>query len=72
MTPLFDRLDALPPLSPEEQQVLDSVRALARDEIAPRAAEYDRKSEFPRANIEARKAQTGIRGQITRAARHLL
>jgi len=53
MTPLFNRLDALPPLSSEEQQLLDSVRALARDEIAPRAAEYDRKSEFPRANIEA-------------------
>jgi alkylation response protein AidB-like acyl-CoA dehydrogenase len=53
MTPLFDRLDALPPLSPEERQVLDSVRALARDEIAPRAAGYDKASEFPRKNIEA-------------------
>ena len=31
MTPLFSRLDALPPLSPEEQQLLDSVRALARE-----------------------------------------
>jgi len=68
MTPLFDRLDAL---SPEEWQLLDSVRALARDEIAPRATEYDRKSEFPCGNIEAQKAQTGIREQITRAARHL-
>ena len=29
MTPLFDRLDALPPLSPEERQLLDSVKALA-------------------------------------------
>ncbi|MBV8779493.1 MAG: acyl-CoA dehydrogenase family protein [Alphaproteobacteria bacterium] len=53
MTPLFDRLDALPPLSPEERQLLDSVRALARDEIAPRAAEYDRTAEFPWANVEA-------------------
>lgn len=53
MTPLFDRLDALPPLSPEERQVLDSVRALARDEIAPRAAGYDRAGEFPWKNIEA-------------------
>ena len=53
MTPLFDRIDALPPLSPEERQLFDSVRALARDEIAPRAAEYDRKSEFPWANIAA-------------------
>ena len=53
MTPLFDRLDALPPLSDEERQLLDSVRALARDEIAPRAAGYDKASEFPRKNIEA-------------------
>jgi alkylation response protein AidB-like acyl-CoA dehydrogenase len=53
MTPLFDRLDALPPLSPEERQLLDSVRALARDEIAPRAAAYDRAAEFPRDNIKA-------------------
>jgi alkylation response protein AidB-like acyl-CoA dehydrogenase len=53
MTPLFDRLDALPPLSPEERQLLDSVRALARDEIAPRAAGYDRASKFPWENIKA-------------------
>jgi alkylation response protein AidB-like acyl-CoA dehydrogenase len=53
MTPLFSRLDALPPLSPEERQLLDSVRALARDEIAPRAAAYDRAAEFPWANIAA-------------------
>src|SRR5512143_3606775 len=50
---VFDRLDALPPLSPEERQPLDSVRALCRDEIAPRAAEYDRTAEFPWANIRA-------------------
>jgi len=53
MTPLFSRLDALPPLSPEEHQLLDSVRALARDEIAPRAAGYDRAAEFPWDNIKA-------------------
>src|SRR3984893_3693501 len=53
MTPLFDRLDALPPRSPEERQLLDSVRALARDEIAPRAAAYDRAAEFPWDNIKA-------------------
>ena len=53
MTPLFDRLDALPPLSDEERQLLDSVQALARDEIAPRAAAYDKSGEFPRANVEA-------------------
>jgi alkylation response protein AidB-like acyl-CoA dehydrogenase len=53
MTPLFDRLDALPPLSQEERQLLDSVRALARDEIAPRAAGYDRAAEFPWDNVKA-------------------
>jgi acyl-CoA dehydrogenase len=50
---LFDRLDALPPLSPEEQQILDSVRALARAEIAPRAEHHDRMAEFPWGNIRA-------------------
>jgi len=50
---VFERLDALPSLSPEEQQILDSVRALARAEIAPRAAHYDRTAEFPWDNIRA-------------------
>jgi alkylation response protein AidB-like acyl-CoA dehydrogenase len=53
MTPLFSRLDALPALSPEERQLLDSVTALARDEIMPRAAQYDRTGEFPWDNIRA-------------------
>src|SRR5438105_1159861 len=53
MTPVFERLDALPPLSPEERQLLDSVKALARDEIAPRAAQYDRSAEFPWENVRA-------------------
>jgi acyl-CoA dehydrogenase len=53
MTPLFNRLDALPPLGDEERQLLDSVRALARNEIAPRAAAYDRSGEFPWDNVAA-------------------
>jgi alkylation response protein AidB-like acyl-CoA dehydrogenase len=53
VTPVFDRLDGLPPLSSEERQLLDSVKALARDEIAPRAAGYDRSGEFPWDNIRA-------------------
>ncbi len=53
LTPLFGRLDAVPPLSDEERQLLETVRALARDEIAPRTAEYDRTGEFPWANVEA-------------------
>ena len=53
MTPLFDRLDALPALAPEERQLLDSVKALCRDEIMPRAAAYDRSGEYPADNIRA-------------------
>jgi len=48
---LFSRLDAMPALSPEEAQMLDSVKALARERIAPRAAEYDRTAEFPWDNV---------------------
>src|ERR1041385_9348321 len=51
--PVFDRLDALPTLSAEERQLLDSVKALCRDEIAPRAAEYDRSGDFPWENVQA-------------------
>src|SRR6516162_2532998 len=50
---VFGRLDALPPLSTEEAQILDSVRALARDRIAPQAEHYDRTAEFPWHNIHA-------------------
>jgi alkylation response protein AidB-like acyl-CoA dehydrogenase len=53
MTVAFDRLDAIPPLSPEERLLLDNVKALAREEIAKRAAEYDRIGEFPWDNIRA-------------------
>jgi alkylation response protein AidB-like acyl-CoA dehydrogenase len=53
MVTLFARLDALPPLSQEERQLLDSVRALARAAIAPRAAAYDRAAEFPWENVKA-------------------
>jgi alkylation response protein AidB-like acyl-CoA dehydrogenase len=53
MTPVFERLDALPALSPEERQLLDGVKALAREAIMPRAAEYDRTGEFPWDNIRA-------------------
>ena len=50
---VFARLDALPALSPEERQLFDSVQALARDQIAPRAAPYDRSAECPWDNIRA-------------------
>jgi acyl-CoA dehydrogenase len=43
----------MPALSPEERLLLDSVKALARDRIAPDAAEYDRTGEFPWGNVRA-------------------
>ena len=48
---LFDRIDAVPSLSPEEAQILDSVQALARERIMPRAAGYDRSGKFPWENV---------------------
>ena len=48
---VFERLDAVPPLSGEEKLLLESVRALARDKLAPRAAAYDASGEFPWDNV---------------------
>jgi alkylation response protein AidB-like acyl-CoA dehydrogenase len=50
---VFERLDASVAFSDEERMLLESVRALARDTIAPKAAEYDRSGEFPWENVEA-------------------
>ena len=50
---VFDRLDATLKLSSEERMLVDSVRALARDKIAPRAEHYDRSGEFPFDNVKA-------------------
>jgi alkylation response protein AidB-like acyl-CoA dehydrogenase len=50
---LFERLDSAIELSEDETLLLDSVRALARDEIAPRAEHYDRSGEFPWDNVNA-------------------
>lgn len=48
---VFDRLDASVTFSDEERMLLDSVRALAREEIAPRAEYYDKSGQFPFENI---------------------
>src|SRR5690242_5538062 len=50
---LFERLDAMPVLSPQEAQLLDSVRSLGRDRIAPEAEVYDKSGEFPWSNVRA-------------------
>ena len=49
---VFDRLDAMTAFSPEERMLITSVHELAREQIAPRAAEYDRSGTFPWDNIK--------------------
>jgi alkylation response protein AidB-like acyl-CoA dehydrogenase len=50
---VLERLDASITLSDEEKMIVDSVKSLAREQIAPRAAEYDRTGAFPWDNIKA-------------------
>lgn len=49
---VFHQLDATLDLDDEESLLLDSVRALARDRIAPRATAYDKSGEFPWDNVK--------------------
>ncbi|BCG04196.1 acyl-CoA dehydrogenase (plasmid) [Paraburkholderia sp. PGU19] len=50
---VLERLDARVKLGDEERMVLDSVNKLAKEQLAPRAAEYDRTGEFPWDNVKA-------------------
>jgi len=50
---IFERLDTAIPLSPDEQLLLDSVRALSNDEIKVRAEHVDKNSAFPWENVQA-------------------
>ena len=50
---IFERIDGSVAFSSEERMLIDAVRTLARDEIAPRAAAYDRSGEFPWDNVTA-------------------
>jgi acyl-CoA dehydrogenase len=50
---VFDRLDASVAFSDEERMLIESVRTLARERIAPRAAHHDRTGEFPWENVKA-------------------
>jgi alkylation response protein AidB-like acyl-CoA dehydrogenase len=53
MASLLDRLDLPPVLADEEAMLVRTVRQLAEDVIAPRAAHYDRTAEFPSDNVAA-------------------
>lgn len=50
---VLERIDLSIQLSDDEKMIVDSVKALAREQIGPRAAEYDRTGTFPQANIDA-------------------
>jgi alkylation response protein AidB-like acyl-CoA dehydrogenase len=50
---LFERIDASADFSDEERMLIESVRTLARNTIAPAAAEYDRTGAFPWDNVKA-------------------
>jgi len=50
---VLEKLDARIALNDEERMIVESVRTLAREQFAPRAAEYDRTAAFPWDNIKA-------------------
>lgn len=50
---LLERLDSRLVLGNDERMLLDSVRSLARERIAPRAEHFDRTAEFPWDNVRA-------------------
>lgn len=50
---ILQRLDSRIVLADEERMLLESVRTLARERIAPRAEHFDRSAEFPWENVKA-------------------
>jgi acyl-CoA dehydrogenase len=50
---VFDRIDASVSFTDEERMLIESVRALARDQVGPRAAGHDRTGDFPAENVAA-------------------
>ena len=50
---IFDQLERRRTWEPEEQAILDAVRRVADEVIAPKAAGFDKSGEFPWANVEA-------------------
>ena len=52
-TRLIPRVSALDPLTGEQREIRELVRAIARERVAPRAAEIDKSAEFPWDVVEA-------------------
>ena len=50
---VFERLNRTPQFTDEETMLIDQVTAMARDKLAPAAAEVDRTGQFPWANVKA-------------------
>jgi alkylation response protein AidB-like acyl-CoA dehydrogenase len=50
---IFDQLERKRAWEPEEQAILDAVRRVAAEVIAPKAAGFDKSGEFPLATVEA-------------------
>jgi acyl-CoA dehydrogenase len=50
---VFERLDGTLALEEEERMIVESVRMLAREKIAPHAEHYDRSAQFPWDNVKA-------------------
>ena len=50
---VFNRLDASLKLPPDEAMLVESVRKLATEVVAPSAEQSDRSGEFPHANVQA-------------------
>ena len=49
---IFEQIDASVRLNDEERMLVEQVRTLARERIAPRAAGFDQSGEFPWSNVE--------------------
>lgn len=50
---VLDRLDASLPISDEERMLLDSVKTVCRDVVAPKAEVHDRLATFPQESVDA-------------------
>ena len=56
------------PLSPEQREIRELVRTLARERIAPRAAEIDKSAEFPWDMVELMRRARALRAPVRRGA----